>query len=122
MSKLLRSKSSLYMEDILKLIKEKLEEKKAIDVAMIDISELSVMADYFVIASGSNANQVHAMSDFVEDELAKKGIRHKSIEGYNNANWILMDYGDIIIHLFDKESRDFYDLERIWKGGKTLDL
>lgn len=110
------------MENILKLIKNKLEEKKGIDVVVLDISELSVMADYFVIASGNNINQVHAMADFVEDELAKNGMKHKAIEGYNNANWILMDYGDIIIHLFDKESRDFYDLERIWKGGKAVEL
>jgi len=110
------------MENILKLIKNKLEEKKGIDVVILDISELSVMADYFVIASGNNINQVHAMADFVEDELAKNGMKHKAIEGYNNANWILMDYGDIIIHLFDKESRDFYDLERIWKGGKAVEL
>lgn len=110
------------MENILTLIKSKLEEKKAIDVVIIDIRELSVMADYFVIASGNNVNQVHAMADFVEDELAKEGLRHKAVEGYNNANWILMDYGDIIIHLFDKESREFYDLERIWKGGKKVEI
>lgn len=110
------------MENVLKLIKDKLEEKKGLNVVILDISSLSVMADYFVIASGNNTNQVHAMADFVEDELAKNGMKHKAIEGYNNANWILMDYGDIIIHLFDKESRDFYDLERIWKGGKVLDI
>lgn len=110
------------MEKILSLIKEKLEEKLAIDVTIIDISELSVMADYFVIASGNNINQVHAMADFIEDELLKAGLKHKAVEGYNNANWILMDYGDIIIHLFDKESREFYDLERIWKGGKIVEL
>lgn len=110
------------MENILRLIKDKLEEKKAIDVVIIDIRDLSVMADYFVIASGNNVNQVHAMADFVEDELAKAGLRHKAVEGYNNANWILMDYGDIIIHLFDKESREFYDLERIWKGGKKVEI
>lgn len=109
-------------EEILKLIYEKLDEKKAIDIRIIDISELSVMADYFVITSGSNINQVHALADFVSDELAKTGIKAKAVEGYTNGNWILMDYGDVIIHIFDKESREFYDLERIWKGGKSIDL
>ncbi len=110
------------MEDILKLIKEKLEEKKGFDVKILDIRELSIMTDYFVITSGNNINQVHALCDFLSDELAKIGIGHKAIEGYDSANWILMDYGDIIVHIFDKDSREFYDLERIWKGGKFLEI
>ena len=110
------------MEETLELIKSKLLEKKAEDVTIIDISELSVMTDYFVIASGNNINQVHAMADFVEEELAKKDIRPKHIEGYDTANWILMDYSDIIIHIFDKDSRSFYDLDRIWKGGRSVDI
>ena len=110
------------MEELLELIKAKLEEKKAEDISVIDISELSIMADYFVIASGNNINHVHAMVDFVEEELAKKDIKPKHIEGYNTANWILMDYSDIIIHIFDKESRSFYDLDHIWKGGKIITL
>ncbi|MCR4749620.1 MAG: ribosome silencing factor [Lachnospiraceae bacterium] len=110
------------MEEILKLITDKLAEKKAEDISVIDISEMSIMADYFVIASGSNINQIHAMADFVQEELAKKDIKPKHIEGYNSGNWILMDYSDIIIHIFDKESRSFYDLDHIWKGGKVLTL
>ena len=110
------------MEELLKLIQDKLAEKKAEDISVIDISDLSVMADYFVIASGNNANQIHAMADFLEEELAKEGIKPKHIEGYNTANWILLDYSDIIIHIFDKESRSFYDLDRIWKGANILAL
>ncbi|MBR3634716.1 MAG: ribosome silencing factor, partial [Lachnospiraceae bacterium] len=100
----------------------KLAEKKAEDISVLDISQQSVMADYFVIATGNNINQVHAMVDFVEEELAKKDIKPKHIEGYNTANWILMDYNDIIIHIFDKESRSFYDLDHIWKGADILAL
>lgn len=110
------------MEETLLLIKNTLEEKKANDVTIIDITELSCMADYFIIASGRNVNQVHAMADFVEEKLAKEGIKPSHIEGYRNANWILMDFGDLIVHIFDDESRSFYDLERIWKGGKVINI
>lgn len=110
------------MTDTLKLIYDKLSDKKAEDIKIIDISEMSIMADYFIIASGNNFNQLHSMADFIEEELGKLGIKPSHIEGYNNANWILMDYSDFIIHLFDKESRNFYDLERIWKGGSLVEL
>lgn len=97
-----------------------LEDKKALDVKIIDISDISVLADYFLIASGSNRNQVQAMVDNVQEELHKTGFDAKQVEGYHTANWILLDYGDIIIHVFDEENRLFYDLERIWRDGKTI--
>lgn len=108
------------MTDTLQLISDKLSDKKAENITIIDISEMSVIADYFIIASGNNFNQIHSMADYIEEELAKIGLKPDHIEGYNNANWILLDYTDFVIHLFDKESRDFYDLERIWKGGKIV--
>lgn len=97
-----------------------LEEKKAQDVKIIDIEHISTLADYFVIASGTNRNQVQAMADNVEEMLGKAGFEPKQIEGYQNANWILMDYGDVVLHLFDEENRLFYDLERIWRDGKLI--
>ena len=97
-----------------------LEDKKAKDIHILDISEVSVLADYFLIASGSNVNQVQAMVDNVEEELHKAGFDPKQIEGYNTANWVLLDYGDIIIHVFDEENRLFYDLERIWRDGSLI--
>lgn len=97
-----------------------LEDKKALDIKIIDISNISVLADYFLIASGSNRNQVQAMVDNVQEELHKAGFDAKQVEGYNTANWILLDYGDIIIHVFDEENRLFYDLERIWRDGTTI--
>ena len=97
-----------------------LEDKKAEDISIIDISEVSVLADYFLIASGSNKNQVQAMVDNVQEELHKAGFVPKQVEGYNSANWILLDYGDIIIHVFDEENRLFYDLERIWRDGSVI--
>ncbi|MDD3415987.1 MAG: ribosome silencing factor [Lachnospiraceae bacterium] len=99
-----------------------LEDKKAEDIKIIDISHISVMADYFIIASGNSRNQVQAMIDNVDETLGKQGMTPKQVEGYQNANWVLMDYRDIIVHVFDKENRLFYDLERIWKDGKTISV
>ena len=99
-----------------------LDEKKALDIKIIDIAEVSTIADYFVIASGSNQNQVQAMVDNVEEKLAKAGYEPKQIEGTRSSSWILMDYGDLIVHVFDEENRLFYDLERIWRDGKEIDL
>ncbi len=107
--------------EMVKLAITALENKKGEDIRVIDIREVSVLADYFLIASGSNGNQVQAMADNVEEELGKAGYPCKQVEGYQSANWILMDYGDIIVHVFDKEDRLFYDLERIWRDGKIME-
>lgn len=107
-------------KEMAKLAIEALEEKKAGDIKIIDIEHISTLADYFIIASGTNRNQVQAMADEVEERLGKAGIEPKQVEGYQNANWILMDYGDIVLHLFDEENRLFYDLERIWRDGKVM--
>lgn len=98
-----------------------IDDKKALDIKVIDIREVSVIADYFVITSGSNLNQVQAIVDNVEEQLGRAGFEPKQVEGTRSSNWILMDYGDIIIHVFDEENRLFYDLERIWRDGKELD-
>lgn len=97
-----------------------LEDKKAEEIKIIDISEVSVLADYFIIASGSNRSQIQALSDVLEEVLGKAGCPVKQMEGYNNANWVLLDFGDIIIHIFDNENRLFYDLERIWCDGRSM--
>lgn len=110
------------MEKYLKTIYKALDDKKAEDIQIIDIHEVSYMADYFIIANGTNVNQVHALCDNVSEELANLGLHTKQTEGYASGNWVLMDYGDIIIHIFDKESRSYYDLERIWKDGKIVEL
>ena len=107
-------------KEMARLAYQAMEDKKARDIRIIDISKISVLADYFLIASGSNKNQVQAMVDNVQEELHKAGFVPKEVEGYNSANWILLDYGDIIIHVFDEENRLFYDLERIWRDGKTF--
>ena len=90
------------------------------DISIIDISEVSVLADYFLIASGNSKNQVQALIDNVEEKLGQAGITPKNIEGYQTGNWVLMDYGDLIVHVFDRQNRLFYDLERIWRDGKKI--
>lgn len=109
-----------HSKEMVKLSVKALEEKKGEEIKVIDIQEISVLADYFIIASGNNPNQVQAMADKVQEDLLKAGYECKQIEGYQNANWILMDYKDIIIHVFCREDRLFYDLERIWRDGKTI--
>ena len=99
---------------------EALENKKAEDVRIIDISKVSPLADYFVICNGKNRNQVQAMSDHVEETLGRMGFDRRPIEGYESANWILLDYHDVIIHIFDTENRSFYDIERIWRDGTEI--
>lgn len=103
-----------------KIIVKALEDKKAADISVLDISRLSIMADYFIIASGANKNQIGAMIDEIEEKLYKTGIRPKAIEGSNTSGWVLMDYQDIVIHIFDTESRAFYDLERIWGDSRVI--
>ena len=109
-----------HSKEMVKLAVQALQDKKGEDVKIIDIREISVLADYFVIASGSNGNQVQAMADNVEEMLGKAGYVSAQIEGYDSANWILMDYKDIIVHIFCREDRLFYELERIWRDGKTV--
>ena len=109
-------------KEMINIIYEALDEKKGIDIKVIDISKISTIADYFVIASGSSTNQVQALADNVGEELTKVGFNYRQIVGYNSANWILIDYNDAIIHIFDTDSRAFYDLERIWRDGELLEF
>ena len=99
-----------------------LEDKKGNDIRVIDIQDVSIIADYFIIASGSNRNQVQTMADNVEEVLGRAGYEPRLLEGYGTATWILMDYNDIIVHIFSEEDRLFYDLERIWRDGKNVDI
>ena len=107
-------------KEMVTLAIQALADKKGEDIRIIDIREVSVLADYFIIASGANAKQVQAMTDN-EEVLGRAGHSPKQIEGYQSGNWILMDYRDIIVHVFCKEDRLFYDLERIWRDGKIMD-
>ena len=108
--------------ELAKIAYNALDEKKGINISIIDISEISTLADYFIIAGGNNENQVKALANSVEEEMYKVDCKPKHIEGFDNANWILMDFSDIIVHVFNEEDRLLYDLERIWRDGKHLEV
>lgn len=97
-----------------------LEEKKGIDIKIIDISEISVIADYFIIATGNSSSQVSALVENVEEQMNKKNFSMKQREGGGHSPWVLLDYADIIIHVFEKESRSFYNLEHLWHDGTEI--
>lgn len=106
----------------IKTIVDALEDKKGIDISVLDLSKVSDVTDCFVICSGTNRSQIQALADGVEEALGRKGILHRGIEGYDTANWILLDYGDFVVHVFDKDSRDMYDLERVWGDADKIAL
>ena len=113
-------REELKIKELVKAAYRALDEKKASDISVIDISGLSVLADYFMVASADNLRQTAALADNVEEKLEKAGYHCRQIEGRAGAGWILMDYNDVIIHIFDKENRLFYDIERIWSDGKKI--
>ncbi len=107
-------------KEMARLAYQALDDKKGEDIGVIDINGVSVLADYFIIAGGSNVNQVQAMADNVQETLHKAGYPCKQVEGYQSGQWILLDFGDLVVHIFSREDRRFYDLERIWRDGKFL--
>ena len=99
-----------------------LEDKKGKDIKVIDISNVSVMADYFIIAGGGRKPQLQAMINNVQEKMHEAGFDVKRIEGNRDSSWILMDYGDLVVHLFNRDDRLFYDLEHICSDGKPIDI
>ena len=97
-------------------------EKKAIEPVVLDLREISSFTDYFVIVSGANERQVQAISDAIYESLKKAGHAAARVEGYKTAEWILLDYGDFVVHVFEQKARKFYDLERLWRESKRVEL
>ena len=112
--------SNTNSKEIVKIAVEAMKDKKASDVKILDISKISVIADYFIIADGNNGNQIQAIVDNIQEKLHEAGVKEPRVEGYNTATWVLLDYNDVIIHIFNKEDRLFYDLDRIWRDGIFL--
>ncbi|MBR5468534.1 MAG: ribosome silencing factor [Firmicutes bacterium] len=102
------------------IAKDALDEKLGKDIKVLDLRGLSNIADFFVIASGSNPNQLRAMADLVEEKLFKAGLKLHHSEGYTGGMWILLDFGNIIVHIFNSEQRDFYSLDRVWADAKEI--
>ena len=97
-------------------------EKKAINTVVLDLREIASFTDYFVITSGTNERQVQAISDEIAETLKKAGTPAARVEGYKSAEWILLDYGDFVVHVFDEKARKFYDLERLWRESRRVEL
>lgn len=98
-------------------------EKKAHDLVVLDLREVASFTDYFVIASGTNVRQVQAVADEVQEQLRRQlSVKPARVEGYNSAEWVLLDYGDFIFHVFEEKSRRFYDLERLWRDAARVPL
>ncbi len=111
----------LSSKEMARIAYDALDEKLGKEIRIIKIDEISVIADYLIIANGTNSSQITALVDNVELRMHQNGITSKRIEGNKNSTWILMDYSDIIVHVFSPEDRLFYDLERIWRDGRTVE-
>ena len=97
-------------------------DKKAINSVVLDLREIASFTDYFLITSGANERQVQAISDEIVERLKKTGTAAARVEGYKTAEWILLDYGDFVVHIFDEQARKFYDLERLWRESQRVEL
>ena len=109
-------------KDLCTLAVRSLDKHKAVDIRVIRVSNLTSIADYFIIAEGTSSTQVRSLSDYVETELGEQGITPSHTEGYRGLSWVLMDYGCVVVHIFQKEARDYYNLEHLWKDGTPVPL
>ena len=108
-------------KDLCGAIVRSLDNHKANDIRVIDVHELTSLADYFVIAEGTSSTQVRSFTDYVEFDLKEQGIEPLRTEGYRNSSWVLLDYGCVVVHVFLQETREFYNLEHLWKDGVDID-
>lgn len=104
------------------IIYQAIDEKLGHDIEVIDIQDISIISDYIIIASANNINQIHAIVDLVEEKMAEAGFHKKRMEGNKQSTWVLVDYEDVVVHIFSKDDRMFYDLDRIWKDGKKISM
>ena len=107
--------------EILKEGVKALDSKKAYDIKILKVRDLTILANYFVIVSGTSTTQVKALADEVEFKLSQNGVEPKQVEGRQSSNWIVLDYIDVVFHVFYTETREFYDLERLWQDGEEID-
>lgn len=110
------------MNDALKIAIQAADNKKASDIVALDISSVASFADCFLLCTGDSQRQIQAIADEVKEKMAPHGYRPAHVEGYNNAEWILLDYLDLVIHIFSKQARAYYDLERLWRDAKIIDI
>lgn len=106
----------------LEIMIKALDSKRAEDIQLIGIKDLTIVADYFIIANGTSNTQTKALADEVEFRLKQNGIEPIRTEGYQGASWIVLDYGNIVVHVFNKDMREYYNLERLWQDGEQIDI
>lgn len=109
-------------QEKLEIIIKALDSKRAEDIQVLGIKDLTILADYFVIANGNSSTQTKALADEVEYQMKENGIYPDRTEGYQSANWVILDYNDIIVHVFYKETRSYYNLERLWSDAEQVDI
>lgn len=107
-------------QDILKIAIKAIDSKRGENIKVLKVGDITILANYFVIANGNSSTQVKALADEVEFKLSEAGLEPHRTEGFQGANWIVLDYIDVVIHIFHKETRDFYDLERLWQDGTEI--
>ena len=98
------------------------ESKKATDIKVLDLTGITSFADYFVICTGANQRQIQAIADEVGEQLKQQGEKPLNVEGYSQAEWVLADYGDLLVHVFSPKAREYYDLERLWRNAKSVSI
>ena len=113
---------NLTQQQKLEIIVKALDSKKAEDIKVIKVGDLTVIADYFVIADGTSSTQTKALADEAEYRMQENGVVPNRVQGNNGSNWVIIDYGDIVVHVFSKEQRDFYNLERLWRDGEDIGI
>ena len=113
---------NISQNEIIETAVKALDSKKAEDIKVIKIKDLTIISDYFIIADGTSNTQTKALADEVEFKLKELGVEPRQVQGNNGGGWIVMDYSDIVIHVFNKEQRDFYNLERLWRDGEDVDI
>lgn len=109
-------------KEILEIAVKAAENKRAEDLTALDMAKVSLMADYFLIMEANSSRQIQAIADEITDQMAANGVKIRDVEGKNEANWILIDLGDVVVHVFQKEQRSHYNLEKLWSDAPTVDL
>ena len=112
----------MIIEKMVETVVKALDSKKAVDIKVIKIDDLTTLADYFIICNGTSTTQIRALADECEFKLEEAGFKLLHREGKDSGNWILLDYKDIVIHIYNRETREHYDLERFWADGKEIDI
>lgn len=113
---------NITVEGKIENIVKALDSKRGEDICAIGVGDLTIVADYFIIANGSSTTQTKALAEEVEFKMSQLGVEPLRKEGYQGQTWIVLDYGDVVVHVFYKETRDYYNLERLWSDGKEIDI